>query len=177
MSFTILLKSALQILTTKLPVWIVLIVIGLVALLLSRPADPPQTTIEYRTYWKPPIVRKPLPPAHIIQYTPVPRSQLRVDTVFVPVEMTNYQLWQPESVHRRSNSIVVRSFDPESISYRDYEFKPLEAKFKGSIEMYGLYPHRIGLDASIYRGRVGLFGRIEQGQDLYYGAGIKYRLY
>jgi hypothetical protein len=176
--YTTILKALWTLANLKVPIWICLIAFGLGLYALNRPIpERVETKIEYRTQFAPPVVNRTLPPSRLVNYARYPQDKLRVDTVFVPIEMTSYQLWQPEQVHRRSNSIVVRSFDPSDTMYRDYEFKPLEAKFRGFIEMYGLYPHRIGLDASVYRGRVGLFGRIEQGQDLYYGVGIKYRLY
>jgi hypothetical protein len=175
---SITLKVLWQIVNYKVPIWFALIGVVVAVYALNRPIPQRiETEIVYRDYWRPPNVTQVIPPSKIIQYEPVPITQIRVDTVYVPIDMRTYQLWQPEKVHRRSNSIVVRSFNPSDISYRDYEYKPLERKFGGSIEMYGLYPHRIGLDASVYRGRFGLFARIEHGSDLYYGAGIKYRLY
>jgi hypothetical protein len=59
--------------------------------------------------------------------------------------------------------------------YKDYTFKPVQPKFDASIEAYALYPMRVGLDATAWYRNVGLVGRIEQGESLYYGVGLKYR--
>jgi hypothetical protein len=141
----------------------------------TRPEPEPQTVIEYRTSYLPPIIKLPTSPRKIVEYTPYPKDQLRVDTVRVPIQLTSYQLWKPEQVQTRRNSIVVRSFDPSNMIYRDYTFKPVQAKFNASIEAYALYPMRVGLDATAWYRNVGLVGRIEQGESLYYGVGLKYR--
>jgi hypothetical protein len=176
--YTTILKALWTLANLKVPIWICLIAVGLGLYALNRPIpERVETRIEYRAKFAPPVVKRTLPPSRLVNYARYPQDRLRVDTVYVPIEMTSYQLWQPEQVHRRSNSIVVRSFDPSNISYRDYEFKPLEPKFRGSIEMYGLYPMRVGLDATIWRSNLGLFGRVENGDKPYYGVGIKYRFY
>jgi len=175
---SITLKVLWQIVSYKVPVWFALIGVVVAVYALNRPIPQRiETEIVYRDYWRPPIINRLLPPSRLVVYQPIPKEQVRIDTIRVPLHMITYQLWQPDNVHMKTGSVVVRSYNPSDISYRDYEYKPLERKFGGSIEMYGLYPHRIGLDASVYRGRFALFARIEHGSDLYYGAGIKYRLY
>jgi hypothetical protein len=170
--------STLRVLTINVPLWVCLILVVFSVYLLNRPIpERVETKIEYRAKFAPPVVNRTLPPSRLVNYARYPQDRLRVDTVYVPIEMTSYQLWQPEQVHRRSNSIVVRSFDPSDTMYRDYEFKPLEPKFRGSIEGYALYPMRVGLDATIWRSNLGLFGRVENGLEPYYGVGIKYRFY
>jgi hypothetical protein len=170
--FGTLLQSAL---TTKIPLWFALILAVSLAYYVTRPEPEPQTVIEYRTSYLPPIIKLPTSPRKIVEYAPYPKDQLRVDTIFVPIDMTRYQLWQPKQVQTRENSIVVRSFDPSNMIYRDYTFKPVQAKFDASIEAYALYPMRVGLDATAWYRNVGLVGRIEQSKSLYYGVGLKYR--
>jgi hypothetical protein len=170
--------STLRVLTINVPLWVCLILVVFSVYLLNRPIpERTETEIVYRDYWRPPIINRTLPPSRLVHYMSVPTGELRVDTIYVPVDMRTYQLWQPDKVHRRSNSIVVRSFNPSDISYRDYEYKPLEPKFRANIEGYALYPMRVGLDATIWRSNLGLFGRVENGDVPYYGVGIKYRFY
>jgi hypothetical protein len=183
MNFSILLKTSLTILTTKLPVWVVLLIIGLVAVVLTRPDLPlPTGAIEYRTYWKPPIVKRPLPPVGLVQYTPVPRSELRVDTIFVPVAMTDYQLWKPEQVQQRSGSVVIRSFDVGSLTYRDYSFKPLETKYDANFGVSLLinpvtYQMQTELDGIFRYKRLGLVGRVGVvGSEPYALVGLRWEL-
>jgi hypothetical protein len=171
--FGTLLQSAL---TIKIPLWSALILAVSLAYVTNRPTvERVETKIEYRTYWKPPIIKQTLPPSRIVNYAHIPKQQTRVDTVRVPIQLTSYQLWQPEQVQSARNSVVIRSFDPTLMIYRDYTFKPLQPKFDASIEAYALYPARIGLDATAWYRNVGLVGRIEQGESLYYGVGLKYR--
>jgi len=178
MGYLSILKVLWKIVNHKLPIWVTLIVIIFTIYAITRPeSERVETQIVYRDYWRPPVINRTLPPSRIVQYMSVPTSELRVDTIYVPVNMTSYQLWQPENVHRRTGSVVVRSFNPSDISYRDYEYKPLEAKYGANIEGYALYPIRLGLDATIWRSNVGLFGRVEIGDVPYYGVGIKYRFY
>lgn len=169
-------NSILKIATIKVPLWVSLILVAGIVYLLNRPIpERVETKVEYKTQYQPPIIRKTLPPARLVNYSKFPVDQLRVDTIYVPVEMHRYQLWQPENVHRTRNSVVVRSYDVSEGMYRDYHFTPIQPLFRTSIEAYALYPMRIGLDATLYRGNLGVFGRIETGELPYYGGGIKYK--
>jgi hypothetical protein len=170
--FGTLLQSALAI---KVPLWSALILAIALAYYITRPEPEPQTVIEYRTNYLPPIIKLPTSPRKVVEYAPYPKDQLRVDTIYVPVDMTRYQLWQPEQVQTRDNSIVVRSFDIGTLAYRDYEYRAPQTKFSLHFEAYALYPARVGLDAVGWYRNVGLVGRIEQGESLYYGVGLKYR--
>jgi hypothetical protein len=127
---SITLKILWQIVSYRVPIWFALIGVVVAVYALNRPAPQRiETEMVFRDYWQPPSVTQVIPPSKIIQYEPVPMTQIRVDTVYVPVDMRTYQLWQPEKVHRRTGSVVVRSFNPSDISYRDYEYKPLESKY------------------------------------------------
>jgi len=165
-----------SVLTTKVPLWVALILTVTIAYFVTRPEPQPQTVIEYRDYWRPPIISKPLRPNRIIEYSPVPSAELRVDTIFVPVSMTDYQLWRPQDVQQRNSSVVVRSFDIGTLRYRDYEYRASQAKFQLDIEAYAIYPARIGLDATAWYRNIGLTGRIEHGEFIYYGLGVRYRI-
>lgn len=166
----------LQLLNNKVPLWVALTLAVALTYVATRPEQVRvETKIEYRTYWKPPIIKRTLPPVKIVNYAPVPVGETRVDTVRVPIQLTSYQLWQPEQVRSARNSVVIRSFDPSGMIYRDYTFKPVQPKFDASIEAYALYPMRVGLDAVAWYRNIGLVGRIEQGESLYYGVGLKYR--
>ena len=165
MSLSILLKIVLTTITSKVPLWVALLLAVSLAYLVTRPEPQPKTTIEYRTYWKPPIVKKPLAPANLIQYAPVPKAQLRVDTIRVPVHLTEYQLWNPSQVEQRRDFVVVRSFDTSSLTYRDYYYKPLGTKFGTNLNVSAMinaftYEPQFELQGLLRYNRVGAFARI-----------------
>jgi hypothetical protein len=182
MNFSILLKTSLKLLKIEVPLWVALILAVTLTYYITRPEPLPQTVIEYRDYWKPPIVKRPLPPVGLVQYTPVPKSELRVDTIFVPVAMTDYQLWKPEQVQQRSGSVVIRSFDVGSLTYRDYSFKPLETKYDANFGVSLLvnpvtYQMQTELDGRLRYNRLGLVGRVGLiGNEPYALVGLRWEL-
>ena len=109
MHYLTLFKSVLTaILSAKVPVWSALLLAIALAYYVTRPEPKPQTVIEYREIQAPPVTTA-LQPERITVYQKV--TELRTDTIYVPVNYTRYQLWKPSEVQQRDNSIVVRSFD------------------------------------------------------------------
>jgi hypothetical protein len=182
MSFSILLKIVLTTITSKVPIWVALILAVTLAYVVTRPEPQPQTAIEYRTYWKPPIVKRPLAPTNLIQYAPVPTAELRTDTIQVPVHLTDYQLWQPSQVEQRRNSIVVRSFDTSRLTYRDYYYEPTQAKFGASLDVSAMvnaftFAPQFELQGLLRYQRVGVFARIGVVVDEPYAlVGVRYSI-
>jgi hypothetical protein len=171
-----------SVLTTKVSLWVALILTVSLAYFVTRPKPQPQTVIEYRDYWRPPIISKPLRPNRIVEYSPVPSAELRVDTIFVPVSMTDYQLWRPQDVQQRNSSVVVRSFDIGTLRYRDYEYRALEAKFRANLyvsaysDIWQWNPH-VELEGIAWYRNVGAFTRVGvNSENPYVKVGIKYTI-
>ena len=177
--FGTLLQSAL---TTKVPLWFSLMLAVSLAYVATRPEPEPQTVIEYRDYWNPPIVKRPLPPTKLIEYRPVPTSELRTDTIHVPVMLTGYQLWRPQDVTQLGNSIVVRSFDLGTLGYRDYEYRAPQPKFRANLNVSAYSdvmkwnPH-VELEGIAWYRNVGGFTRVGvNSESPYVVAGIRYSI-
>lgn len=172
--------SILKILNHKVPLWVALILGVSLAYYVTRPEPTPITQIEYRNYWKPPIVRRTLPPSKLIQYQPVPKGELRVDTIRVPIRLTDYQLWSPSTVTRTKNSIVVRSFDTGTLSYRDYSFSVPQSKYGANLSVSAMvnaftYEPQFEVEALLRYNKLGAFGRVGTfSQDPYALVGVRY---
>lgn len=165
MIYSILYEIALKTITSKVPLWVALLLAVSLAYIVTRPKPQPKTTIEYKTYWKPPIVKQPLAPTNLIQYAPVPTAQLRVDTIRVPIHLTEYQLWKPSQVEQRRDFVVVRSFDTNSLTYRDYYYKPSGTKFGTNLNVSAMinaftYQPQFELQGLLRYNQVGAFARI-----------------
>lgn len=177
MHYLTLFRSVLTaILTAKVPVWTALLLAIALAYYVTRPEPQPQTVIEYREVPAPPVTTT-LPPERITVYQKV--TELRVDTIYVPVNYTRYQLWKPSEVQQRENSIVVRSYDLDTSTYRDYQFKPLEAKFGVNLSVSAMssvfaYEPAIEVEALARYKRVALIGRLGIGDEPYVMGGVRY---
>jgi hypothetical protein len=163
-------------LTTKVPIWTALILSFALAYFVTRPDPQPQTVIEYR-YIQAPAVTTTLAPERITVYQEV--TELRIDTIFVPINYTRYQLWKPSEVQQRENSVVVRSFDLDTSTYRDYQFKPVEAKFGVNLNVSAMssvfsYQPILEVEALARYRRVAIVGRVGIGEDPYVIGGVRY---
>lgn len=173
----------LDFLKIRVPLWVALILASTVIYFVLRPEPPPITTIEYRDYWKPPLVRRTLPPTNLVQYTPVPTAELRTDTIKVPVHLTDYQLWQPSQVETRRNAVVIRSFDTVTLSYRDYYYEPTRAKFGANLELSAMvnaftFEPQFELQGLLRYNRLGVFGRVGVVLDEPYAlVGVRYSVF
>lgn len=166
------LTTIISLLNKHVPLWVALILAGLLTYVATRPDPEPVTMIEYRDYWRPPIIKRPLAPANLILYTPVPKGELRRDTIEVPVEVERYKLWNPEWVSQRgASTLMVRAYDPVSMSYQDYGYRLLEPKFRANLYLDGytnpfsLDPH-LGLSGSLSYKNLGVYGSVHLNQDL-----------
>jgi hypothetical protein len=170
-------KSVLTaILTAKVPVWTALLLAIALAYYVTRPSPQPQTVIEYREVKAPPVTST-LPPERITVYQQV--TELRVDTIYVPVNYTRYQLWKPSEVRQLDNSIVVRSFDLDTSTYRDYQYKPLQAKFGVNLSVSLMtsvfaYEPALEIEASARYKRLSVVGRAGYTSEPYVIGGVRY---
>jgi hypothetical protein len=90
----------------------------------------------------------------------------------VPVNYTRYQLWKPNEVQQRDNSIVVRSYDLDTSTYRDYQYKPLQAKFGVNLNVSAMssvftYQPILEVEGSSRYRRVAIVGRVGIGEEPY----------
>lgn len=177
------LKTLLQnALTTKVPLWVALLLGISLAYYVTRPEPQKQTVIEYRDFWRPPIISKPLTSTSLVNYAPVPKGELRIDTIRVPVMMTNYQLWKPEEVETRQNSVVVRSYDLSTASYRDYYYRVPQSKFDANLRLHTYtsvweFAPSVELEGNAGYNRWGLVGRVGVTQENpYITVGVSYTI-
>jgi hypothetical protein len=172
-----LLRSVLtELLTVKVPIWTALILAIALAYYVTRPQPQPQTVIEYREVPAPPVTST-LPPERITVYQKV--TELRTDTIYVPMNYTRYQLWKPNEVQQRDNSIVVRSYDLDTSTYRDYQYKPLQAKFGVNLNVSAMssvfsYQPILEVEGSARYRRVAIVGRVGIGEEPYVIGGVRY---
>jgi hypothetical protein len=92
---------------------------------------------------------------------------------------TRYQLWKPSEVQQRENSIVVRSFDLDTSTYRDYQFRPLQAKFGVNLNVSAMssvftYQPILEVEGSSRYRRVAIVGRVGIGEEPYVIGGVRY---
>jgi serine/threonine protein kinase HipA of HipAB toxin-antitoxin module len=163
-------------LTTKVPIWTALILSFALAYFVTRSDPQPQTVIEYRDI-QAPAVTTTLAPEQITVYQEV--TELRIDTIYVPINYTRYELWKPSEVQQRNNSVVVRSFDLDTSTYRDYQFKPVEAKFGVNLNVSAMssvfsYQPILEVEALARYRRVAIVGRVGIGDELYAIGGVRY---
>ena len=83
----------------------------------------------------------------------------------MPVHLTEYQLWSPSQVEQSRDFVVVRSFDTNSLTYRDYYYKPLGTKFGTNLNVSAMinaftYQPQFELQGLLRYNRVGAFARI-----------------
>ena len=177
MHYLTLFKSVLTaILSAKVPVWTALLLAIALAYYVTRPEPKPQTVIEYREIQAPPVTTT-LPPERITVYQKV--TELRTDTIYVPVNYTRYQLWKPSEVQQRDNSIVVRSFDLDTSTYRDYQYKPAQPKFGVNLSVSLMtnvfaYEPVLEIEASARYRRVSVVGRAGYTSEPYVIGGVRY---
>ena len=167
---------SIAILTTKVPIWTALILSFALAYFVTRPDPQPQTVIEYRDI-QAPAVTTTLAPEQITVYQEV--TELRIDTIYVPINYTRYELWKPSEVQQRENSVVVRSFDLDTSTYKDYQFKPVEAKFGVNLNVSAMssvfsYQPILEVEALARYRRVAIVGRVGIGEDPYVIGGVRY---
>jgi len=97
--------------------------------------------------------------------------------------MTDYQLWQPSQVETRRNSVVIRSFDTVTLSYRDYYYEPTRAKFGANLDVSAMvnaftFAPQFELQGLVRYKRVGMFGRVGVVVDEPYAlVGVRYSIY
>ena len=177
MHYLTLFKSVLTaILTAKVPVWSALILAIALAYYVTRPEPQPQTVIEYREIQAPPVTTT-LQPERITVYQQV--TELRTDTIYVPVNYTRYQLWKPSEVQQRDNSIVVRSYDIDTSTYRDYQYKPAQPKFGVNLSVSAMssvlsYEPILEVEALARYRRVAIVGRVGISDEPYVIGGVRY---
>jgi len=167
---------SIAILTTKVPIWTALILSFALAYFVTRSDPQPQTVIEYRDIQAPEVTTTLLP-EQITVYQEV--TELRIDTIYVPINYTRYELWKPSEVQQRENSVVVRSFDLDTSTYRDYQFKPVEAKFGVNLNVSAMssvfsYQPILEVEALARYRRVAIVGRVGIGDELYVIGGVRY---
>ena len=168
-----------SVLTTKVPLWFALALGICLAYFVTRPDPQPQTVIEYRDI-QAPAVTTTLAPEQITVYQEV--TELRTDTIRVPVMLTGYQLWRPQEVTQLGNSIVVRSFDVGTLGYRDYEYRAPQPKFRANLnvsaysDVWQWNPH-VELEGIAWYRNVGAFTRVGVNHESpYVVAGIRYSI-
>ena len=168
-----------SVLTTKVPLWFALALGICLAYYITRPEPLPQTVIEYRDI-QAPAVTTTLLPERIAVYQEV--TELRTDTIRVPVMLTGYQLWRPQEVTQLGNSIVVRSFDVGTLGYRDYEYRAPQPKFRANLNVSAYSdvmkwnPH-VELEGIAWYRNVGAFTRVGVNHESpYVVAGIRYSI-
>jgi len=143
-----LLKSALTILTTDLPVWAFLIFSAAIYVL-TRPGPQPDpgTRIVYKDRWELPAPKLKANPSIITIYNPYPVKQLDTVTVYVPINFGPVNLFNPDRVSNTRSGITIQAFDPDQLRFKEYTYQYRRPAF-GLSAVAGADYHM--MDGSIY---------------------------